>query len=170
MDVVKRNIESLRGLIDIQSATGKGSVFSIRLPLTLAIIDGMIVQAGDNRYILPTLSVKESLQPDKKVLSSVLNQGEMLDFHDKLIPIIRLDQLFNISGAKQDPTESIIVVIEADGKEAGLMVDELLGQQQVVIKSLGETMRDIKGLSGCTIMPDGRVGLILDTSGLIKRS
>jgi len=169
MDVVKRNIESLRGLIEIQSTAGKGSLFSIRLPLTLAIIDGMIVQVGKNRYIVPTLSVKESLQPEPAALSSVLKQGEMLNIHDKLIPIIRLDRLFNIKGAKQDPTEALIVVIEADGKEAGLMVDELLGQQQVVIKSLGETMHDIQGLSGCTIMPDGRVGLILDTSGLIRR-
>ena len=169
MDVVKRNIESLRGLIDIQSTQGSGSLFSIRLPLTLAIIDGMIVQVGNSRYIVPTLSVKESLQPEKKALSTVLNQGEMLDFHDHLIPIIRLDQQFKIKGAKQDPSKALIVVIEADGKEAGLLVDELLGQQQVVIKSLGETMHDIQGLSGCTIMPDGRVGLILDASGLLKR-
>jgi len=169
MDVVKRNIESLRGLIDIQSTEGKGSLFSIRLPLTLAIIDGMIVQVGKSRYIVPTLSVKESLQPDRKALSTALNQGEMLDFHDHLIPIIRLDQQFKIKGAKQDPSEALIVVIEADGKEAGLLVDELLGQQQVVIKSLGETMHDIQGLSGCTIMPDGKVGLILDASGLLKR-
>ncbi len=169
MDVVKRNIESLRGLIDIQSKQGSGSLFSIRLPLTLAIIDGMIVQVGNSRYIVPTLSVKESLQPDRKALSTVLNQGEMLDFHDHLIPIIRLDQQFQIKGAKQDPSDALIVVIEADGKEAGLLVDALLGQQQVVIKSLGETMNDIQGLSGCTIMPDGRVGLILDASGLLKR-
>ena len=170
MDVVKRNIEALRGKVEITSETGKGSVFSIRLPLTLAVIDGMIVRVGTNRYIVPTLSVKESLQPDEKSLSTVLDQGEMLTFHDRLIPILHLNRLFQVSGAIEKPTEALVIVIESDGNEAGLVIDELLGQQQVVIKSLGETMRDISGLSGCTIMPDGQVGLILDVNSLIKDS
>ncbi len=170
MDVVKRNIEALRGKVNITSETGKGSVFSIRLPLTLAIIDGMIVRVGNNRYIVPTLSVKESLQPDAESLSTILDQGEMLTFHGRLIPILHLNRLFQVSGAIENPTEALVIVIESDGNEAGLVIDELLGQQQVVIKSLGETMRDIAGLSGCTIMPDGQVGLILDVNSLIKNS
>ncbi|MEA3287208.1 MAG: chemotaxis protein CheA [Candidatus Marinimicrobia bacterium] len=170
MDVVKRNIESLRGLIEIQSTPGEGSLFSIRLPLTLAIIDGMIVRVGSNRYIVPTLSVKESLQPDEASLSTLLDKGEMLKFHDRLIPLLHLNRLFDVLGAIEKPTEALVIVIEADGSEVGLVIDELLGQQQVVIKSLGETMRDISGLSGCTIMPDGQVGLILDVNSLIKDS
>jgi len=168
MDVVKRNIEELRGKVEISSIPGKGSVFTIRLPLTLAIIEGMVVRVGTDKYIIPTLSVNESLRPEPEAVSTVMGQGEILSFHDELVPIIRLDGLFGINGAEQDPSKAILVVFEAEGQKAALMVDELLGQQQVVIKSLGETMQDIPGLSGCTIMADGHVGIILDVSGLVK--
>ena len=170
MDVVKRNIEALRGRVEITSKPGKGSIFSIRLPLTLAIIEGMVVRVGTEKYIIPTLSVNESLRPDPDSVNTVFDKGEVLTFHEELVPIIRLDQVFDIEGAEQDPTKAILVVFDAESHRAAVLVDELLGQQQVVIKSLGETMQNIMGLSGCTIMGDGHVGLILDMAGLIKVS
>ncbi len=168
MDVVKRNIEALRGQVDIRSDTGKGSIFTIRLPLTLAIIDGMIVRVGGERYIIPTLSIVQSLQPEKKDISTVLHKGEMLSILGRLIPIFRLSQLFEHKEAIQDPTKGLIVVVEDNENLAGLLVDELLGQQQIVIKSIGEVFRDIPGISGGAILADGRVGLILDIGGLVK--
>jgi len=168
MDVVRRNIESLRGRTDIRSRVGEGSVFSIQLPLTLAIIDGMVVRVGHERYIIPTLSIVMSVRPEARDLSTVLGQGEMFMLRDELLPLFRLDRLFGVDDAEQDPTKALVVAVESDGKQVGLVVDELLGQQQIVIKSLGESMRGIPGLAGGAIMPDGRVGLILDVSGLIE--
>lgn len=168
MDVVRRNIESLRGLVDIHSEKGKGSVFNIRLPLTLAIIDGMVVRVGQERYIIPTLSVVRSVQPEEKELHSVVRQGEMLSLQGQLLPMFRLDELFGVGGAMENPTEALVVIVEDDGKQAGILVDELLGQQQIVIKSLGAAMSGIQGLSGGAIMPDGSVGLIVDVSGLVR--
>ncbi|MFP4458843.1 MAG: chemotaxis protein CheA [Candidatus Zixiibacteriota bacterium] len=168
MDVVRKNIESLRGKVDINSTPGKGSVFTIRLPLTLAIIDGMIVRCGQERYILPTLSIVRSLKPSKSALTDVLKKGEILTNQGKLIPIFRLANIFNIENAEYDPTKAIVVIIENDSKQTGIVVDEILNQQQIVIKTLGANMENIKGISGGTIMPDGRVGLILDVSGLVS--
>ncbi len=168
MDVVKRNIEALRGQVDIRSEVGKGSVFTIRLPLTLAIIDGMIVRVGKERYIIPTLSIVQSLQPQQKDLSTVLKRGEMLSLQGRLIPMHRLGRLFNHKEAEEDPTKALVVVVENNEDFAGLVVDELLGQQQIVIKSIGEIFQDIPGISGGAILADGRVGLILDVSGLVR--
>jgi two-component system chemotaxis sensor kinase CheA len=168
MDVVRRNIEALRGQVEIRSEPGKGSVFIIRLPLTLAIIDGMVIRVGLERYIIPTLSVVMSIRPDKKDLSTVLQRGEMLALQGSLIPLFRLGRLFSVDGAEQDPTKSLVIIVEDDGERTGLVTDELLGQQQIVIKTLGETMRGIPGVSGGAIMPDGQVGLILDVGGLVK--
>ncbi len=168
MDVVRRNIESLRGQIDITSEKGKGTVFSIRLPLTLAIIDGMVIRAGEERYILPTLSVVRSIQPEPDDLLTVVEEGEVLSLQGELIPMFRLHSLFDLDGAQQDPTQALVVIVEDAGKRAGIMVDELLGQQQIVIKSLGETMRGLQGVSGGAIMSDGRVGIILDVGGLVR--
>ncbi|MBI5118476.1 chemotaxis protein CheA [Candidatus Poribacteria bacterium] len=168
MDVVRRNIEALRGQVEIRSETGKGSVFIIRMPLTLAIIDGMVVRVGPERYIIPTLSIIRSVRPERSDLSTVLARGEMLSIRGKLIPLFRLSKLFGIDGGEQDPTKGLVVVIEDDGQQAGLLVDGLLGQQQIVIKTLGEAMRGIPGISGGAIMPDGRVGLILDVDGLVR--
>ncbi len=168
MDVVRRNIESLRGQIEITSRKGEGSVFSIRLPLTLAIIDGMVVRVGKERYILPTLSVVRSIQPKAEDLFTVVNQGEMLSIQGELIPMFRLHELFRIPEAERDPTRGLVAVVEDGGRQAGVLIDELLGQQQIVIKSLGEAMRGIGGISGGAIMPDGLVGLILDVGGLVK--
>lgn len=168
MDVVRRAIEGLRGQIDIRTEKGRGSVFSIRLPLTMAIIDGMILRVGAERYILPTLAIVRSVQPQPREVNTVLHRGEMLAIEGRLIPLFRLDRLYGIAGAEQDPTRALAVVIEADGRQTALLVDELLGQQQIVIKNIGKAMQRMPGIAGGAIMPDGRVGLILDPSGLVK--
>jgi len=168
MDVVKKNIETLRGQVEIQSEFGKGSVFKMRLPLTLAIIDGMVIRVSRETYVVPTSSIVKSLRPTPEELSTVLNQGEMLSFQGKLIPLFRLDSLFDIRGAEQDPAMALVMVIEDNDTQAGVLIDELIGRQQVVIKTLGESMGDIPGISGGAIMPNGRVGLILDVGGLVK--
>ncbi|HUX06032.1 MAG TPA: chemotaxis protein CheA [Acidobacteriota bacterium] len=168
MDVVKRNIEALRGLVEIRSELGKGSIFTLRLPLTLAIIDGMVIRVGGERYIIPTLSVVRSIQPRKEDISTVFKRGEMLSVQGELIPLFRLSTLFRINDAEVDITKALVVVVEDDGKLAGLITDELVGQQQIVIKTLGGMLRNSPGLAGGAIMPDGKVGLILDVGGLVK--
>ncbi|MCD6378848.1 chemotaxis protein CheA [bacterium] len=168
MDVVRRNIQSLRGNVEIESEKGKGSIFTIRLPLTMAIIDGMVVRVGNDRYIIPTLSVGRSVRPVKEDLISVFKQGEMLKWGDKLISILCLYEVFNIKEAQKNPTEALIVIVEDGGAQVGLLVDELIGQQQIVIKTMGESMKDTDGFSGAAIMPDGKVALILDISMLVK--
>lgn len=168
MDVVRKNIEALRGQVEIHSEKGKGTLFNIRLPLTLAIIDGMVVRAGAERYILPTLSVVRAIRPKKEEIFTVVNKGEMLSIQGRLIPLFRLDRLFSVQGAVQDATQALAVIVEDDGRQAGILVDELLGQQQTVIKSLGDAMRGIMGISGGAIMSDGTVGLIVDVAGLLR--
>ncbi len=168
MDVVRRNIEALRGQVEIQTEIGRGSVFSIRLPLTLAIIDGMVVRVGGERYIIPTLSIVMSIRPEPETLSTVINRGEMLSLQGRLLPLFRLGKLFNLRDAIDEVQEAIVVVIEDEGRQTGLLVDEILGQQQIVIKSLGTTLQGIPGIAGGAIMPDGHVGLILDVSGLVR--
>jgi two-component system chemotaxis sensor kinase CheA len=168
MDVVRRNIESLRGQVEIDSEAGKGSVFKMGLPLTLAIIDGMVVRVSSETYIVPTVSIVTSLKPESEQLSTVLNQGEMLSLHGGLLPLFRLADLFSIAESDQDSDNGLVVVVEDDNKKrAGLVIDELIGRQQIVIKSLGETMKDIPGISGAAIMPNGQVGLILDVGGVM---
>ena len=164
MDVVKKNIESLRGQVEITSEPGKGSVFRMSLPLTLAIIDGMVMRAGQETYVIPTVSIVRSIKPDAKDISTVFNKGRMLSLQGKLIPLYRLTRLYEIDDSSQDH-EELVVVIEDDGNQAGLIIDELVGRQQVVIKTLGETMQKIPGISGGAIMPNGRVGLIVDIRG-----
>ncbi|NIA14838.1 MAG: hypothetical protein GWP08_12240 [Nitrospiraceae bacterium] len=168
MDVVRRNIEGLRGQVEIKSHKGKGSVFSIRLPLTLSIIDGMVVRVGEDRYIIPTLSIIMSIRPDSKDISTVVNRGAMLSLQERLLPLFRLADLFTIRGVAKEADEGIVVIIEDEGRQIGILVDQILGQQQIVIKSLGETMQGIAGIAGGAIMPDGNVGLILDVGGLVK--
>jgi two-component system chemotaxis sensor kinase CheA len=168
MDVVKKNIESLRGQVEIKSEFGEGSVFKMSLPLTLAIIDGMVVRVGAETYVIPTVSIIRSIRPCKKDLSTVLDQGEVVTLQGGLIPLFRVACLYHIDGAKQDAEDAVVVIVEDEDRQAGLLVDELIGRQQVVIKSLGETMKDIPGISGGAIMPDGRVGLIIDVGGMVK--
>ena len=167
MDVVKKNVESLRGRIDITSVPGKGAVFTIRLPLTLAIIDGQVVSVGHSRYIIPINSISCSLRPCREQLSSVQCRGELVKVQGELIPVVRLYKLFGVVPATQEPTESLLVVVEDDGRKCGLLVDDLSGQQQVVIKNLGDGLGRVKGVSGAAIMGDGKVSLILDVPGLM---
>ena len=167
MDVVKRNIEKMRGRIDIQSQEGNGSVFSVYLPITLAIIEGIVVQVGAESYILPINSVVEFVHAQTKDLSLLYDKGEMYRFFDKIYPLIRLSTIFGIAGARERFEDQTVCVIESEHGRACVLVDALLGQQQVVIKSLGDSLKKLKGVSGATILADGRVGVILDTNGLV---
>lgn len=170
MDVVKKNIQKLRGKVEIQSVKGKGSTFTIKLPLTLAVIDGMVVMVGGEKYILPTVSIVESLRPEKGQISTVQDRGEMVNVRGALYPLVRLHELFDVEPANRNPWEAMVMQVEGEGKTTCILVDELVGQQQVVIKSLGESFKKIRYVSGGAIMGDGRVGLILDTGGLIAAS
>ncbi|NOT44013.1 MAG: chemotaxis protein CheA [Acidobacteria bacterium] len=169
MDVVKRNIEALRGRIDIQSSPGEGTTFLIKLPLTLAILDGLVLSVGHQRYVMPTFSVRESLRPAREQVHTVQGEPRMIQVRDRLFPLARLAGLFGLSDDGRAPWEATVVVIEDDGQRVGLVVDELLGKQEVVIKSLGETFAAVEGLAGGAILGDGRVGLILDAHGIIAR-
>jgi two-component system chemotaxis sensor kinase CheA len=168
MDVVKKNIEKIRGRVDIQTELGQGTQFTIRIPLTLAIIQGMLVRVSNERYIIPLLNIRESFRAEKNMLSTVVSRGEMILIRGELLPLFRLSRLFVTAGAVEDPTGGIIVVVEDSGHRVGILVDELLGQQQTVIKSLGETFGDVRGISGASIMSDGRIGLIMDIEGIVK--
>ncbi len=168
MDVVKKNIESLRGRVDISSAKGKGTTFTIRLPLTLAVIDGQVVRIGDSRYIIPINAIVRSLRPTREQISTVQSRGEMVLERGELIPLVRLYKLLGAVPSTEEATEALIVVVEEDGRKCCLMVDDLLAQQQVVIKSLGEALGRVRGVSGGAIMGDGRVTLILDVPGLVE--
>lgn len=167
MDVVKKNVESLRGKIDISSTLGKGTIFTIRLPLTLAIIDGQIIKVGDERYIIPINSIESTFKPESTQISSVQNKGEMVMVRGQLLPLIRLYKLFNAVPINEDPTKALLVIVEEEGKKCCLLVDELLGQQQIVIKSLGDGLGRVQGVSGGAIMGDGMVSLILDIPGIM---
>lgn len=165
MDVVKRNIEAIHGRVEIQSDTDSGTRFIIRLPLTLAITDGMLIRVGEERYIIPTINIQMSFRPLAGTLSTVCGRGEMVMLRGELIPVIRLHRLFDVAGAVCEPQNGVLVVIGEGHGRSALLVDELLGQQQVVAKSLG-ILGNVPGLSGCAILGDGKVGLILDPPSL----
>lgn len=168
MDVVKNAIEGMRGNIRINSVPGKGSTFTLVLPLTMAIIEGMVVRVGQERYILPLLSIIESFRPSREDISTVTRKGETVPFRGHLLSLFRLGRLFDVEDAETDPVNAILVVIEHSGRQLALMVDELMGQNQTVIKNLGEAMGNVEGIAGASIMPDGSPGLILDVNGIIK--
>jgi two-component system, chemotaxis family, sensor kinase CheA len=168
MDVVKRNIGNLRGRIEIVSEEGKGTTFYIRLPLTLAIIDGVVVKISDEKFIIPTLSIIETIRAKEEQLSTVIGKGEIFNIRGELLPLFRLHRLFSLEGAKEKPTDGLIVVVNGDGGNCALLVDDLLGKQQVVIKSLDQTFKKLEGISGAAIMGDGRVALILDPQRISK--
>jgi two-component system, chemotaxis family, sensor kinase CheA len=167
MDVVKRSVEALRGRIEIASESGQGTTFTIRLPLTLAITDGMLVKVGSERYIIPTVNIKLSFRPDGDSLSKVAGRGEMVMLRGDLMPLFRLHRLFRITGAVEEPTRGLLVMVGDGNRRCVLLVDELLGQQQVVAKTLGDGLGKIQGVSGGAILGDGRVGLILDPSEIV---
>ena len=166
MDVVKKAIEELSGRVDIHSEEGKGSTFTISLPLTLAIIEGMLVRVGDEKFIIPTMAILESSRPLKKDFYTVEAKGEMLMFRNSLIPLIRLNKICNVTMDNETVWESIVIVVENKNDQRGILIDELLGKEEFVIKSLGESLKGIKGLAGGAILGDGRVGLIIDINGI----
>ena len=168
MDVVKRNIESLRGNVLIHTTPGQGSLFTLALPLTTAIIDGMLVRVAQETYIMPTLSILESFRPAAGQVHVVTGRGEMVSFRGNLLPLFRLSRLLGAGNAEEDPLKSIVIVVEEYGKQWGLMVDDLLGQQQIVIKSLGEGLGQTAGVVGASILADGHPGLILDVADVIR--
>jgi len=166
MDVVRRNIESLHGRVDISSRPGRGTTFSVRLPLTMAITDGMLVRVGDQRYIVPSLNIQMNLRPERENIATALKQGEMLKLRGDLLPLYRLHRIFGVHGAIEDPCDGAILVMDDGDARFGVLVDELLGKLQVVAKPLGDLLGRVPGISGGAILGDGRVGLILDPAGL----
>jgi two-component system, chemotaxis family, sensor kinase CheA len=168
MDVVRKNIHSLGGSVEIVSEQGIGTKFTIRLPLTLAIMDGQTIRVADENYILPLVSIIESIEIKTTDIKQVSGKGELYKLRDDYVPVIRLYEVFNIEPQITDLEEGLLVVVEGDGQKVGLFIDDLLGQQQVVIKSLETNYRKVVGLSGATILGDGTVALILDVPGLIS--
>ena len=167
MDVVRRNIESAQGRIDIESEVGRGSRVTMRIPLTLAIIDGMLIRVGAENFIVPTLSVRQAFRPEAGALTTIVAKGEMVRLRETMIPIFRLARLFGVEGAKDEVTDGLLLLVEpGNGTQYALLVDELLGKQQAVIKSLGKGIGEVPGISGAAILGNGRVGLILDVGGI----
>jgi two-component system chemotaxis sensor kinase CheA len=170
MDVVKRNVERLRGRIDTISVLGRGTTFKIKLPLTMAIIDGLVVRVGDDRFILPSTSVQRALRPTRENIVTVQGCGEVLDLRGRMIPLHRLHRRFGIPARANEPWEGIVVIVEAGGKICALLVDEMISKQEVVIKNLGAFMQGISsaaGISGGAILGDGNIALILDPAALL---
>lgn len=168
MDVVKRNIAAMNGSIDIRSTPRQGTAIAISLPLTLAILDGMSVSLGSSIYVIPLNLIVETLQPQPQDLKTVTGEGRMVHVRGEYLPVISLHALFGQENGITDPSQGVLVLIEAEGRKAALSVDALVGQQQVVIKSLESNFRKIRGISGATIMGDGSVALILDVPALIQ--
>jgi two-component system chemotaxis sensor kinase CheA len=169
MDVVRRNINELGGHIQIFSTEGKGSTIRIRLPLTLAILDGQLARVGKEVYVVPIVSIVETIQVTRERVCAVANGGQVFRLRDDYLPIVRLHSLFDIEPDHLDLLDGLLMIVEADGKRVGLFVDELMSQQQVVIKSLETNFKQVTGLAGATMLGDGRVALILDIPGVITR-
>jgi two-component system chemotaxis sensor kinase CheA len=167
MDVVRRNIAELGGNVQVFSTPGKGSTVRIRLPLTLAILDGQLVRVGKEVYVIPLVSIVETIQMRRDQVSSIAGGAELFRLRDEYIPIIRLYELFGIESDSTELFRGLLTIVESDGRRAGILVDELLAQQQVVIKSLEANFRQLPGLSGATMLGDGHVALILDIPGLM---
>jgi two-component system, chemotaxis family, sensor kinase CheA len=162
MDVVRRHIEKLRGRIEIRSTVGVGATFRLKLPLTLAIIDGLVVGVGQERYIVPLFAVREMFRPTAETIWTVQQRAEMALVRGSLLPVVRLYKIFHVQPKSEDPLAGVLVVAEVEGQRFCVLVDELIGKQEVVIKSLGETFKNVTGVAGGAILGDGRVGLILD--------
>ncbi|WP_076591024.1 chemotaxis protein CheA [Herminiimonas arsenitoxidans] len=170
MDVVKRNITAMGGVVDIRSSKGYGTTISISLPLTLAILDGMSIKVGDEIYILPLGYVVESLQPELLDVKEISGQGQVVKVRGDYLPLIPLYKMFNIEPRFTDPSEGIVVILESEGRKAALFVDDLVGQQQVVVKNIESNYRKVAGISGATILGDGGVSLIIDVAALLRSS
>ncbi|MCC8181283.1 MAG: chemotaxis protein CheA, partial [Planctomycetes bacterium] len=169
MDVVKKNIEKLSGKIDIRTRPGEGTAVVMRIPLTLAIIDGMLVRSGDTRYIIPLLSIRESLRPEMSMIMSTPDGQELVKLREELVPIVKLDETFSRVKSDRGLEDGILMIVEGeDGDVVALFADELLGQQETVIKGLSGWLKKSRGVSGCTILGDGEVGLILDIGAIVR--
>ena len=168
MDVVKQAVEKLRGKMDIQSVEGKGTTFVTAFPLTMAIIDGMIVKVGNERYILPTVAIRQLIRPDRAAYNCIVGEAETINVMGRLLPLVRLHRLFDIEPVHANPWEATLVVMEGEKRAKCLLVDKILGKEEVVIKNLGERLKRVKGVSGGAILGDGNVGLILDPEGLFE--
>jgi len=168
MDVVKRNIEKLRGKIEIASEIGQGSTFKIKLPLTMAIIDGLVVRVGADKFILPSTSVQMALRPPREAITTVHGTGEVLELRGKILPLHRLHRRFGIPADATQPWDGIVVIVEHSGRVSALLVDEMVSKQEVVIKNLGAFMQGLPGVSGGAILGDGNIALILDPASLLQ--
>jgi two-component system, chemotaxis family, sensor kinase CheA len=168
MDVVKRNIEKLRGKIEISSEVGRGSTFKIKLPLTMAIIDGLVVRVGTDKFILPSTSVQMAMRPTRESITTVHGTGEVLELRGKILPLHRLHRRFGIPADSERPWEGIVVIVEHSGRVSALLVDEMVSKQEVVIKNLGAFMQGLPGVSGGAILGDGNIALILDPASLLQ--
>jgi two-component system chemotaxis sensor kinase CheA len=169
MDVVRKNVEALGGSISVRTRAGHGTRFTIRLPLTLAILEGQCLQIGGQVFILPLVAITESIQPRAGDLKPVVGRGEVIRLRGEFIPVLRLHTLFGVTPRSGDATQGLLVIVESEGRKAALLVDDLLGQQQVVLKSLEANFKKVEGIAAATILGDGRVALILDVAGLIRR-
>jgi len=168
--VVKRNIQALGGSVDLSSPAGSGTRVIIRLPLTLAILDGMSVAVGEDVYILPLGSVIESLQPLPEQVKRMAGQGTVVRVRNEYLPLMDLREWFGLPGQRRLPQDAIVVIVESEGRKLAMQIDELVGQQQVVIKSLEANYRRVRGVSGATILGDGRVSLIIDVGAIVRLS
>ena len=167
MDVVRRNIELLRGRVDIRTERGQGSTFLVRLPLTLAVLDGLLVRVGTERCVLPAAAVRESLRPKREHVHFVQGQPRMVQVRESVLPLVSLGSLLGMSCDALDPSSATVVVVEEGGTRIGLVVEELLHKQEVVVKSLGDSFAAVRGVAGGAILGDGRIGLILDPHGIV---
>lgn len=170
MDVVRQAIEKLRGKIEIESSVGVGTTFITRFPLTLAIIDGMIVKVGAESYILPTISIRQALRPAREAYTNIVDKGEVINAMGHLMPLLRLYEMFDIEPKHREPWDGIVIVVDSESGSKCLLVDEIVGKAEVVVKSLGEGLKNIRGLAGGAILGDGRIGLIIDIEGLFDLS
>ena len=166
MDVVRKQVEKLRGRIEIRSQAGQGATFLLKLPLTLAIIDGLVVTTGQQRYIVPLFAVREMFRPTPDAMFTVQDRQEMALVRGRLFPVLRLYKRFGLIPRTEDPSQALLILAESEAQPFCLMVDDLIGKQEVVIKSLGEGLGKVPGVAGGAILGDGRVGLILDMGGL----
>jgi two-component system chemotaxis sensor kinase CheA len=168
LDVVRGNVEALRGRIDLETTLGSGTTFLITLPLTLAVVEGLLLQVGSERFVVPTFSVSESLRPQPEQIHKTDGQDCLMRLRDRLLPLVTLADLFGVRNAVLDPTRGTVVVIEGDGRQVAVLVDSLIDKQEVVIKSLGAWLSHVRGIAGCAILGDGKVGLILDAHALVR--
>jgi two-component system, chemotaxis family, sensor kinase CheA len=170
MDVVRRNIEGIHGKVEVRSEKDRGTMVILRIPLTLAIIDGMIVQAGGNLYTIPVIAIKESFRIKQSSVTRTMDGLELVNIRGQLLPVVRVHELFNISNERADLESGTIIVAENEEKSICLFIDEVINQQQIVVKGLSNYIGNIKGVSGCTILGDGDISLILDIAGIIDLS